>query len=256
LQLLTLKVYCVKVLTIDFTRVTEVMKLSLHPKFITPDEAAELIPDGSSVMFGGFIGCGGATQVIDAICRRGTQKLHGIFDDASLMNGPDGSEYYNWAKLIHSGQIVSYVGSHLGTNPDATARWAAGELEATLVPQGSFAEMIRAGGFGLGGVVTPTGVGTLVEESPLTDRKITIDGRDYLVMKPLKADFAVIRGFKVDKCGNIWYKGSARNFAPLMATAAETVIVEAENIVEVGEIEPENVHTPGFLVDYIVEVQR
>ncbi len=230
--------------------------MSLHPKFITAREAAELIPENSSIMFSGFMGCGGAHNVIEALCQSGKKGFHGIFDDASILNGPDGSEFYAWSKLLRSGQIASYTGTHLGTNPDATAKWAAGELEATLVPQGSFAEMIRAGGFGLGGIITPTGVGTLVEESPLVDRKINIDGRDYLIMKPIRADFAVISGCKVDKCGNIWYKGDARNFAPLMAAAADTVIVEAENIVEVGDIEPENVHTPGFLVDYIVEVSK
>ena len=105
---------------------------------------------------------------------------------------------------------------------------------------------------GLGGVITPTGVGTVVEESPLTERKITIDGKDYLIMKPLRAEFAVISGYKVDKMGNIWYKGTTRNFTPMMAMAADTVIVEAEHLVEPGEIPPEDVVTPGVLVDYIV----
>ena len=154
--------------------------------------------------------------------------------------------------MIHNGQIEGYIGSHLGTNPEAVEKWANGELKVDLVPQGSLAEMIRAGGAGLGGVITPTGVGTLVEDSPLVRGKVNYDGKDYLVMKPLHADVALIGAYKADKAGNVWYKGSAQNFNRVMATAADLVIVEAEEIVEVGEIEPENVMTPGILVNYIV----
>lgn len=222
------------------------------PKIITAKEAAELIFDHATVMFGGFIGCGAAHQVIRAIDEGPVQDIVGIFDDGSVVNGPDGSPYYAWARLIHSGKIKKYIGSHVGSNPDASEKWAKGELELELLPQGSLAEMIRAGGMGIPGILTPTGVGTLVEESPWVDRKMEIDGRDYLLMKPLRADFAVISGYKVDKKGNIWYKGTTRNFSPLMAMAADTVIVEAEHLVDVGQIEPENVVTPGILVDYIV----
>lgn len=126
-----------------------------------------------------------------------------------------------------------------------------GELTVDLLPQGSMAEMIRAGGMGIPGILTATGIGTLVEESPWVDRKMTVNGKEYLLMKPIHADFAVISGYLVDKKGNVWYKGTTRNFAPLMAMAADTVIVEAEKIVEPGEIPPENVATPGILVDYI-----
>lgn len=222
------------------------------PKIITAGEAAALIPSNSTVMFGGFIGCGAAHEIIRAIDERDVENIIGIFDDGSVVNGPDGSDYYAWARLIHSGKIRKYIGSHVGSNPDASAKWARGELELELLPQGSLAEMIRAGGMGIPGILTPTGVGTLVEESPWVERKMTIAGRDYLLMKALRADFAVISGFKVDRRGNIWYKGTTRNFNPLMAMAADTVIVEAEQLVEVGEIEPENVVTPGILVDYIV----
>ena len=131
-----------------------------------------------------------------------------------------------------------------------------GRLNVDLVPQGSLAEMIRAGGYGLGAVVTPTGVDTLVEKSPFCLGRQTIEGRDYLLMKPVTADWAIVKGAKVDKVGNVWYKGTGRNFAPYMAAAAKHVIVEAEQIVEVGEILPEDVVTPGILVDYIVEVQK
>ena len=130
----------------------------------------------------------------------------------------------------------------------------AGELEVNLTPQGSLAEMVRAGGGGLGGVITPTGLGTLVEEqNPFVHGKITIDGREYLVMKPVHADVALISGHTVDKAGNVWYKGTSRNFSNLMATAADVVICEADHVVETGGIEPENVVTQGIFVDYIVD---
>lgn len=222
------------------------------PKIITPQQAAELIPNDATVMFGGFIGCGAAHEVIRAIDEGSVQNIIGIFDDGSLVVSPDGSPYYAWAKLIHSGKIKKYIGSHVGSNPDASEKWAKGELELELLPQGSLAEMIRAGGMGIPGILTPTGVGTLVEESPWVERKMEIGGKDYLLMKPIHADFAVISCYKVDKKGNVWYKGTTRNFSPLMAMAADTVIVEAEHLVDVGEIEPENVVTPGILVDYIV----
>lgn len=224
----------------------------MRNKVITAKQAAELIPDGATIMMGGFVGCGSALQVIDELAKTDKGNFHTIHNDSSKLNGPDGDEYYSWAKLIHNGQMVGYTGSHLGTNPEATQLWAEGKLHVDLVPQGSLAEMIRAGGAGLGGVITPTGIGTLVEDSPLIRGKVNYDGVDYLVMKPLRADVALLNAYKVDKMGNCWYKGSARNFNPLMATAADLVIVEAEELVEVGEIEPENVATPGMLVHYIV----
>ena len=177
-------------------------------------------------------------------------------NDSSKQNGPDGDEFYSWAKLIHNGQVDGYLGSHLGTNREAQEMQNDGRLNVDLVPQGSLAEMIRAGGYGLGAVVTPTGVDTLVEESPFCLGRQTIEGKDYLLMKPVTADWAIVKGAKVDKVGNVWYKGTGRNFAPYMAAAAKHVIVEAEQVVEVGEILPEDVVTPGILVDYIVEVQK
>lgn len=222
------------------------------PKIITAREAAALIPNDATVMFGGFIGCGAAHQVIRAIDESPLENIVGIFDDGSVVHGPNGEDYYAWARLIHSGKIKKYIGSHVGSNSEASAKWAAGELELELLPQGSLAEMIRAGGMGIPGILTPTGVGTMVEDSPWVDRKITMNGREYLLMKAIHADFAVISGFKVDKKGNVWYKGTTRNFNPLMAMAADIVIVEAEQLVEVGEIPPEDVVTPGILVDYIV----
>jgi acetate CoA/acetoacetate CoA-transferase alpha subunit len=222
-------------------------------KIISVEEAAKLIPSGSTVMFGGFVGCGAALKTIDALSKNAdVQNITGIFNDSSKQNGPDGEAEYAWAKLIHTGQLTGYIGSHLGTNAEASAKWAEGSLKVELVPQGSLAEMIRAGGCGLGGVITPTGVGTLVEDSPYVQDKVNYNGVDYLVMKPLHADVALLGGTKVDKFGNVWFKGTTSNFQTVMAMAADKVIVEAEELVEIGDIEPENVRIPGILVDYIV----
>lgn len=225
-------------------------------EIITVQQAVDMIPDGATLMIGDFVGCGNPHHLMRALANSGKGNFRTIHNDSSMVMSPrgtaDGSEQYGLAELIHNGQIVHYTGSHLGTNTEATALWREGKLGVDLVPQGSLAEMIRAGGSGLGGVLTPTGVGTEVEESPFVDRKVIIDNEEYLLMKPLRADFALIEGYKVDKAGNIWYKGTQRNFAPLMALAADIVMVEAENLVEVGEIEPENVHTPGVLVNYII----
>ncbi len=224
------------------------------PKFISIEEAVKLIPDGATVMFGGFMGCGNAHRFIDALSKSGVKDLTYIGNDGVCPGGPMGEEYYGAAKLIHNKQVSRMIASHVGLNPEvAQQSMVDGTLEVTLIPQGSLAEMIRAGGAGLGGVLTPTGVGTIIEESPLCLGKQTIDGKDYLLMKPLHADFAVIGGAKIDRYGNVWYKGSSQNFNIVMATAADVVIAEAEEIVEIGDIAPEDVRTPGIFVDYVVE---
>ena len=224
------------------------------PKFISIEEAVKLIPDGATVMFGGFMGCGNAHRFIDALSKSGVKDLTYIGNDGVCPGGPMGEEYYGAAKLIHNRQVSRMIASHVGLNPEvAQQSMVDGTLEVTLIPQGSLAEMIRAGGAGLGGVLTPTGVGTIIEESPLCLGKQTIDGKDYLLMKPLHADFAVIGGAKIDRYGNVWYKGSSQNFNIVMATAADVVIAEAEEIVEIGDIAPEDVRTPGICVDYVVE---
>lgn len=227
------------------------------PKFVSIEEAVKLIPDGASIMFGGFMGCGNAHKFIDALSKSGVKDLTMICNDGSMPGGPMGEDYYGVAKLIHNKQVKKLIATHVGLNPEvATQSMQDGTLEVILVPQGSLAEMIRAGGYGLGAVVTPTGVDTLVEQSPYCLGRQTIEGKDYLLMKPVTAEWCIIKGYKVDKLGNVWYKGTGRNFSPLMATAAKHVIVEAENLVDVGEILPEDVMTPGILVDYIVEVQK
>lgn len=224
------------------------------PKFITLQEAVELIPDGATIMFGGFLGCGAAHKIIDALSGSGKGGFTMIANDAALPNGPDGGAYYATAKLVHNRQIKRLIVSHVGTNPEVAQQVNEGFLKLDLVPQGSLAEMIRAGGGGLGGVITPTGVGTIVEEN----REIVygteeFGGRKYLVMKPLRADAAIISGHRIDRAGNIWYKGTARNFNPLMATAADLVIAEADHVVERGEIPPEDIVTSGALIDYVVD---
>ena len=220
-------------------------------QFISYEAAARLIPDGASVMFGGFMGCGNAHHVIAALAEIGTTDLIAYSNDAAMLNGPDGDEYYGIAKLVHNHQIRTLYATHVGLNPEVAAQVNQGSLELILIPQGSMAEMIRAGGAGLGGVITPTGVGTIIESSPHVQSKIEIDGRAYLVERPLKADFALISGYHIDRNANIWYKGTTRNFAEVMATAAHCVIAEAEYVVETGAIPPEDVVTPGILVDYV-----
>lgn len=224
------------------------------PKFISVEEAVRLIPDGATVMFGGFLGCGSAHRFIDALSKSGVKDLTMICNDGSFSGGPMGEEYYGVAKLIHNRQVKKLIATHVGLNPEvATQSMQEGVLEVVLIPQGSLAEMIRAAGAGLGGVLTPTGVGTIIEDSPFCLGKQNINGKEYLLMAPIRADFAVVSGAKIDKVGNVWYKGTTSNFNLVMATAADVVIAEAEQIVEIGEIAPEDVRTSGILVDYVVE---
>ena len=224
------------------------------PKFVSIEEAVKLIPDGATVMFGGFMGCGNAHKFIDALAKSGVKDLTMIGNDASMPGGPMGEDYYGVAKLIHNKQVKKLIATHVGLNPEvATQSMQDGTLEVILVPQGSLAEMIRADGAGLGGVLTPTGVGTIVEDSPFCLGKQTIDGKDYLLMKPVHADVAVVNAHMIDTFGNIWYKATTRNFNIVMATAADVVIAEADNVVEIGDIQPENVVTSGAFVNYIVD---
>jgi acetate CoA/acetoacetate CoA-transferase alpha subunit len=199
-----------------------------------------------TIAIGGFLGCGNPHHVIDALVEKGVKDLTIIANDSPAAG-------YGLAKLIDNHQVKRLIASHVGLNPNVATQMNDGSMEVWLIPQGSLAEMIRAGGGGLGGVITPTGLGTLVEESPLVHSKINIDGKDYLVMKPVHADVALISGYKVDKAGNVWYKGTSRNYSTVIATDADVVICEADNVVEIGEIEPENVMTQGIFVDYIVD---
>ena len=225
------------------------------PKWITPEEAAKLIPEGATIMVGGFMGCGSPHCILAELVRMGTGKLTVICNDGATVNGPAGG-LYAMAKLIHNKQVKKLIASHVGLNPEVAEQMNEGTLEVTLIPQGSLAEMIRAGGAGLGGILTPTGFGTVVQDAEHVHSVLEIDGKNYLLEKPLRADFALINGYKIDKAGNVWYKGTTRNFNVPMATAADIVIAEADNVVEIEEIEPENVMTSGIFIDYVVEGGR
>lgn len=210
-------------------------------KTITCKQAVELIKDGMTIMVGGFMTCGTPMQLMDEIAASGVKNLTAICNDGGFPGKGLGA-------LLTAGALKSLITSHVGLNPDVAAGMNDGSLEVTLVPQGTLAEQIRAAGAGLGGFLTPTGVGTVVEEGK---QRMTVDGREYLLELPLKADVALLCGHKVDRAGNIYYRGSTRNFNPLMATAADVVIVLADELVE--EIQPEHVHTPGLFVDYIID---
>ncbi|QNO15778.1 3-oxoacid CoA-transferase subunit A [Alkalicella caledoniensis] len=211
-------------------------------KIISIEEAVQLIKEGSSVMIGGFMGCGSPHSIIDKLVEKGTKNLTVIANDTATTQ-------YGLGKLIATKQISKVITSHIGTNPETGRQMNAKETEVDLVPQGTLVERIRCAGAGLGGFLTPTGIGTVVEEGK---EKITVGGTQYLLELPLKADIALLAGAKVDKKGNVYYEKSTRNFNPIMATAADLVIVEAKEIVEVGEIDPNHVMTPGIFVDYIV----
>lgn len=210
-------------------------------KEISLKDAVAMIKDGSSIMIGGFLGCGSASQIIDALVESGVKDLTIICNDTVF----DGK---GWSKLIENNQVKEIYASYIGGSKASIQYMNEGKLKMNIVPQGTLAERIRAKGAGLGGILTPTGVGTVVEEGK---QKINIEGKDYLLELPLGADFALIHGTKVDEEGNVFYRGTTKNFNPMMAQAASTVIVEAEQIVKVGEIEPEEVHTPALFVDYI-----
>ena len=222
------------------------------PKWINAKQAAALIPAGATIMVGGFMGCGSPHKVLSALAELKTGNLTLICNDGSKSNGPDGSDYYGVAKLIHNKQVKKLIATHVGLNPEVAQQLNEGSLELVLIPQGSMAEMIRAGGAGLGGILTPTGFGTDVEKFEYVHSKVNIDGVNYLLKRTFHADFALVNGHIMDKHGNIWYKGTTQNFNLVMATAADTVIAEADNVVETGSIEAENIKTSGILVDYAV----
>lgn len=211
-------------------------------KVISVDEAISKIEDGMTIMVGGFLGCGSPHKIIDALVKKG-------INDLTLICNDSGFPEIGVGKLVVNRQIKKLITSHIGTNRETGNQMNAGEMEVNLVPQGTLAEQVRSGGAGLGGFLTPTGVGTIVEEGK---EKIVVDGKTYLLEKPLRADVALIAGAKVDKFGNIVYRGATRNFNNLMATAADMVIVEANDIVEIGEIDPNDVITSGIFIDYIV----
>ncbi|HEY3065006.1 MAG TPA: 3-oxoacid CoA-transferase subunit A [Methylomirabilota bacterium] len=211
-------------------------------KTISLEEAVTLIPDGASVMIGGFMGVGTPERLVDALVARGTGGLTVIANDTAMPGVGIG-------KLITAGLVRRAIVSHIGLNPETQQRMLDGKLDVELVPQGTLIERVRAGGYGLGGILTATGVGTVVEHGKQT---LVVDGRTFLVEPALRADVALVNAFLADYLGNVTYALTARNFNPVIATAADVVIVEADNIVPTGVIAPDHVVTPAPLVDYVV----
>jgi acetate CoA/acetoacetate CoA-transferase alpha subunit len=211
-------------------------------KTTTVEEAVARIPDGASLMIGGFMGVGTPELIVDELVRQGKRDLTVIANDNAMPGVGIG-------KLVAAGLVARTIASHIGLNPETQKRMIAGTMKVDLVPQGTLIERIRAGGCGLGGILTATGVGTIVEEGK---RVIEVDGKRYLLETALRADFALLNAFLADYLGNLSYALTARNFNPVMALAADTVIVQAENVVPVGMISPDHVITPAPLVDYLI----
>jgi 3-oxoacid CoA-transferase subunit A len=203
----------------------------------------ERIPDGATIMMGGFGLCGIPETLIAALQARGTKGLTVISNNA-------GVDDFGIGVLLRARQVRKMISTYVGENKEFERQYLTGELEVELVPQGTFAERIRAGGAGIGGFFTPTGFGTLVSEGKETR---VIDGKPHILESPLKADFAFVKAWRGDRVGNLVYRKTARNFNPVMATAAAVTIAEVEHLVEPGELDPEQIVTPGIFVRYVLE---
>ncbi|ODR97974.1 acetate CoA-transferase subunit alpha [Methyloceanibacter methanicus] len=210
---------------------------------ISAAAAAELIPDGSTLLIGGFMGVGSPLRMIDALIEAGRKDLTVVANDTAMPGRAIG-------KLVSVGAIRKAIVSHIGLNPETQAQMISGEMEVELVPQGTLVERIRAGGVGLGGVLTATGIGTPVEEGK---QKVEVNGKSYLLELPIKGDFALLAANRADYVGNLEFSLTAHNFNPVMALAAETVIAEPTSIVPIGVIPPDAVKTPGVLIDHLIE---
>lgn len=212
-------------------------------KFISIEEAVSKVKDGMTIMVGGFLANGTPNKIVDALAKSGVKNLTLICNDTAYPDKGVG-------QLIANKQVKKLFVSHIGTNPHTSEQMNSGELEIEFCPQGSLAERVRAGGCGLGGILTQTGMGTIVAEGK---QIVNVDGKDYLLEKPLRADIALVGASLGDKAGNLVYRGASQNFNPLMASAADLVIAEINELVEVGEIAAENVKTPSIMVDFIIE---
>jgi 3-oxoacid CoA-transferase subunit A len=217
----------------------------MNKVFASADEAIRDITDGATLLVGGFGLCGIPETLIEAVMRKGVKNLTTISNNA-------GVDEFGLGKLLYAGQIRKHIGSYVGENKLFEQMVLTGKLELELNPQGTLAERIRAGGAGIPAFFTPTGVGTLVAEGKEVRE---FDGRPYVMEKALRADFALIKAWKADRWGNLVFRKTARNFNPMMATAAEVTIVEAEHIVEPGEIDPDQVHLPSVYVKRIIQSQ-
>jgi 3-oxoacid CoA-transferase subunit A len=209
-------------------------------------DAVARIPDGATIMMGGFGLCGIPENLIAALRARGTKNLTVVSNNA-------GVDDFGIGVLLRARQVRKMISTYVGENKEFERQFLTGELEVELVPQGTFAERIRAGGAGIGGFFTPTAYGTLVAEGKETR---VIDGTPYVLERPLRADFAFVKAWKGDTVGNLVYRRTARNFNPVMATAAAVTIAEVEQLVEPGEIDPDHVHTPGIFVQHILQGER
>lgn len=212
-------------------------------QFATIDEIISKFHDGMTIMVGGFLSNGSANTILKALAQSDIKDLTIIANDTAFADRGNGV-------LLNKKQVRKLITSYIGGTPAALEQMNSGETEVEFCPQGSLIERIRCGGYGLGGVLTPTGLGTIIAEGK---QVVNVDGKDFLLEKPLRADIALIGASKADEAGNLWFRGTSSNFNPMMATAADLVIVEPEEVVPVGAIEPENVHTPGMLVDLILK---
>jgi acetate CoA/acetoacetate CoA-transferase alpha subunit len=207
-----------------------------------------MVREGQSVHVGGFLGCGSPDAILAELVKAGAKGLTLVCNDTAVLDEKN-ARITGVAPLIKAKCFSKVIVSHIGTNPETQRQMNAGELEVTLVPQGTLAERVRAAGAGLGGILTPTGVGTEVEQGK---QKILLGDKAYLLEEALPGDVALLKAKRADKAGNLVYSKTARNFNPLMATACKLVIVEVEELVEIGDIDPDQVHTPSIFVDYIV----
>ncbi len=213
----------------------------MNKVFKSAEDALFDLKDGAVILSGGFGLCGNPENLIAAILKKGTKNL-------TIVSNNCGTTELGLGVLLKSRQVKKMISSYVGENKEFERQYLGGELEVELNPQGTLAERIRAGGAGLGGFYTPTGVGTKIAEGKETR---VIDGREYVLEKPLRGDFAIVRAWKADKWGNLVFRKTARNFSPMMCTAAKVTIVEAEQLVEVGQIEPDQVHVPSIYVQRV-----
>ena len=211
--------------------------------FPNADAAVADVPDGATIMVGGFGLCGIPEKLIDAIRRKGTKNLTVMSNNAGVMG-------FGLGLLLESRQIKKVIGTYVGENKTLEDLALKGEIELELIPQGTFAERIRAGGAGIAGFFTPTGVGTVIAEGKEVRE---FDGRQYLLERGLKADYAFVKAWKGDRWGNLVYRMTARNFNPMMATAAKVTIAEVEELVELGSLDPNGIVTPGIYVQRIFQ---
>ena len=218
----------------------------MKTKLLTLQDATHFFRDGMTIMVGGFMGVGTPPRLVEALLESGVRDLTLIANDTAFVDTGIGP-------LIVNGRVSKVIASHIGTNPETGRRMIAGEMEVQLVPQGTLIEQIRCGGAGLGGFLTPTGVGTIVEDGKQT---LTLDGKTWLLERPLRADLALIRAHRSDMLGNLTYQLSARNFNPLIALAADITLVEPDEMVETGELQPDQIVTPAAVIDHIVIPQE